>query len=252
MMLRRSTLAGMVAILAALGTGAAQAVAQSPSPPDFLFRNPSVSFGLRGGYAVARASGEIFNFTREQLTLGRSDFDAPSFGGQLAVRVRPRLDVAVDVSVANTRAPSEYNDWWDGDELPIEQETEFQRIPLTFGVKAYFKDRGRQVGRFAWVPAQWAPYVGAAAGWVWYRFEQDGDFVDFETLDVFGDTFTSSGRAPTLHLYGGADWSLGPQFFLTGEARYAWASADMGGDFGRYDPVDLSGLQATVGLSVRF
>jgi hypothetical protein len=55
-----------------------------------------------------------------------------------------------------------------------------------------------------------------------------------------------------LHLYGGADWSLGPQFFLTGEARYAWASADMSGDFGRYDPVDLSGLQATVGLSVRF
>ena len=119
-------------------------------------------------------------------------------------------------------------------------------------MKAYLRDRGRSIGRFAWVPADWAPYVGAGAGWVWYRFRQDGDFVDFETLDIFPDTYTSKGRAPTLHLYGGADWSLGPSFFLTGEARYAWASADLSGDFVDFDPVDLSGLQATVGLSVRF
>jgi hypothetical protein len=158
----------------------------------------------------------------------------------------------VDVSVAQTRSRSEFRDWVDTDDLPIEQKTEFQRVPLTFGVKAYLKDRGRSVGRFAWVPAQWAPYVGAGAGWVWYRFRQDGDFVDYDTLDIFTDTFTSRGRAPTLHLYGGADWSLGPNFFLTAEARYAWASADMGGDFVGFDPVDLSGLQATVGLSVRF
>jgi hypothetical protein len=250
MTLRRSTLAGTVAVLAALGPGAAHAVAQSP--PDFLFRAPTVSLGLRGGYAVARASGEIFKFTREQLTLGRSDFDAPSFGGQLAVRVAPRVDVAVDVSVSETRSRSEFREWVDLDDLPIEQETRFRRVPLTFGVKAYLKDRGRSVGRFAWVPARWAPYVGAGAGWVWYRFEQQGDFVDFETLDVFPDIFTSHGRAPTLHMYGGADWSLGPQFFLTAEARYAWANADMGADFVDFDPVDLSGLQATVGLSVRF
>jgi hypothetical protein len=247
---RRSNLAGAVAVLAALGGGAAQAGAQAA--PDFLFRTPTVSLGLRGGYAVARATGEIFDFTRERLTVERSDFNAPAFGGQLAVRIAPRVDVAVDVSVAQTRSRSEFRDWVDTDDLPIEQETEFQRVPLTFGVKAYLKDRGRQVGRFAWVPAQWAPYVGAGAGWVWYRFRQDGDFVDFETLDIFKDNFTSSGRAPTLHLYGGADWSLGPNFFLTGEARYAWASAEMGGDFVDFDPVNLSGLQATVGLSVRF
>lgn len=249
-MMKPSSLAGVAAVLTALAALPAQADAQGTR--DFLFRTPAVSLGIRGGYALARASGEIFDFTREQLTLKRSDFNAPSFGGQLAVRVAPRVDVAVDVSVTHTRAMSEFRDWVDLDDLPIEQETEFRRVPLTFGVKAYLMDRGRSVGRFAWVPSRWAPYVGAGAGWVWYRFHQDGDFVDFETLDIFPDTFTSNGRAPTLHVYGGADWSLGPSFFLTGEARYAWASADLGGDFVDFDPVDLSGLQATVGLSVRF
>lgn len=252
MTLRRSTLSGTLTVLAALGCSAAQAQAQSRSPSDFLLRTPSVTLGFRGGYAVARASGEIFDFTRERLTLDRKDFDAPTFGGQLAVRVAPRVDVAVDVSVSETRSASEFRDWVGTDDLPIEQQTEFRRVPLTFGVKAYLMDRGRSIGRFAWVPARWAPYVGAGAGWVWYRFHQDGEFVDFETLDIFRDAFTSDGRAPTLHVYGGADWSLGPNFLLTAEARYGWARADMGGDFLDFDPVDLSGMQATVGLSVRF
>jgi hypothetical protein len=97
-----------------------------------------------------------------------------------------------------------------------------------------------------------SPYVGASAGWVWYRFEQNGEFVDFDTYDIFRDRFTQTGRAPTVHLYGGADWSLAPAFFLTTEARYEWARADMAGDFVGFDAMDLSGLQATVGVAVRF
>jgi len=242
-------LAGTAVVLAALGSLAAPLSAQQP---DFLFRTPRVSLGIRGGYAVARASGEIFDFTRKQLTIERRDFDSSVFGGQLAITVSPRVDLAFDVTVTETRTPSEFRDWVGTDDRPIQQKTMFRRVPFTVGAKAYLKDRGRSVGRFAWIASRWAPYVGAGAGWVWYRFEQTGEFVDFETLDIFNDIFTSHGKTPTLHLYGGADWSLGPQFFLTAEARYAWASAELGTDFVDFDPMDLSGLQATLGFSVRF
>ncbi len=248
---RRSLLAGAAMLAATTLAAALPAAGQAPER-DFLFRTPRVTLGIRGGYAVARASSEIFDFTREQLTVDRSDFDAPAFGGQLAIRVTPRVDLALDLSVASTRSRSELRKWVGTDDLPIEQETEFRRIPLTVGVKAYLKDRGRSVGRFAWIPARWVPYVGAAGGWVWYRFEQAGDFVDFETLDIFADRFISEGTTPTVHVYTGADWSLGPHFVLTAEARYAWATADMSGDFVDFDPMDLSGLQASLGISLRF
>ncbi|MDP2955134.1 MAG: hypothetical protein Q8N53_01830 [Longimicrobiales bacterium] len=238
-------------LAAALVVGAAPGPARAQAP-DFLFRVPRLSLGFRGGYALASASSEIFDFARKEMTMGRSDFDAPSFGGQLAIQITPRVDVAFDVSVASTRSTSELRDWVDTDDLPIEQVTKFHRVPVTLGFKAYLKDRGRSVGRFAWIPARWTPYVGAAGGWVWYRFEQDGDFVDFETLDIFTDRFTSRGKAPTMHVYGGGDWSLSPTVFLTAEARYGWARTEMGGDFVDFDPMDLSGLQATVGLSLRF
>lgn len=237
-----------LALLLAVPPGALEAQA----PPDFLLQSPRVSLGVRAGYNLAIASSEVFDFTREQLTLSRGDFAAPSWGGQLAVRIAPRVDLALDVSAATARRGSEFRDWVDTNDLPIEQETVFRRIPVTLGVKAYLMERGRSVGRFAWIPTTFAPYVGIAAGAVWYRFEQEGDFVDYESLDIFYDRFTDEGKAPTVHVYGGTDWSLSPGLFVTAEARYQWAKADMGADFLDFDPMDLSGLQGTIGLSVRF
>lgn len=240
---------GAAAALVLTGGGPRSLAAQAP---DFLLRTPRASLGIRTGYALATASGEIFDFTREQLTLRRRDFDAMAFGAQLAISATPRLDVALDLSVADAERKSEFRDWVGSDDLPIEQTTEFFRLPLTVGVKAYLRDRGRGVGRFAWVPERWAPYVGGGAGWVWYRFHQEGEWVDYQTFDIFRDRFTAKGSTPTVHLYGGADLSLGPAVFLTAEARYSWARAELSGDFVGFDAMDLSGIQGTVGISLRF
>lgn len=248
---RRST-AWVVGSALVLALSAGLPYAAQAQARDFLLRTPRATLGFRTGYALATASSEIFDFSREQLTLTRRDFDAMTFGAQLAISATPRLDVALDVSVADAERKSEFRDWVGSDDLPIEQTTEFYRLPVTLGVKAYLRDRGRGVGRFAWVPERWAPYVGAGAGWVWYRFEQDGEWVDYESLDIFRDRFTTSGSTPTVHVYGGADWSLGPAVVLSAEARYGWARAEMGGSFVGFDALDLSGLQGTLGISLRF
>jgi hypothetical protein len=50
----------------------------------------------------------------------------------------------------------------------------------------------------------------------------------------------------------GLDYSLGPRWLVNGEARYSWASANMGRDFVGFDDIDLTGFRASVGVSVRF
>jgi hypothetical protein len=247
-LLPRRIVAGVALFLAV----ALPAATEAQSAPDFLFRMPRVSLGLRVGYAVPLVSSDIFDDTRDQLTVESRDFYSPSLGGQLSVRATPRVDIAFDVTVSRTDTRSEYRDWVDTNDLPIEQVTKFQRIPAVFSAKVYLADRGRSVGRFAWIPASWTPFVGAGAGWVFYRFERDGDFVDFETLDIYTDRFVSEGSTPTIHVYGGADWSLSPTVFLTAEGRYAWGRADMGYDFVGFDPMDLSGFQVATGISIRF
>lgn len=102
------------------------------------------------------------------------------------------------------------------------------------------------------MPASWNAFGGAAAGFTWYEFEQRGDFVDFETRDIFSDVFHDEGRAPTFQVFGGLEYSLSPTLLLSAEGRYGFASSEMGTDFVDFDPMDLAGFQATLGLSARF
>jgi len=119
-------------------------------------------------------------------------------------------------------------------------------------VRYNFYDRGRSVSNFAWIPAEYLPYVGLGGGFLYYELDQKGDFIDFKTNDVFPSTVESSGWTPSAHVLAGVDYNLNVWFALTGEARYTWARAGLGSDFSGFDRIDLSGLSTTVGLSVRF
>jgi hypothetical protein len=257
-MTERTRATGAVAALLIAST-----LALLPSPAaaqraDFLFNRPAVSFAIRAGWAVPRAHSDIFDFTMEQLIIDqgedieRRDFAGPSIQGELAVRVNDRLDVALGVGHSESEIRSEDRKFVEDNDLPIEQTTRFRRTPIEVGVKAYLTDRGRAISRFAWVPNRLAPWIGAGAGAMVYGFDQSGDFVDYETLDIFTRSFESDGTAPTAHVAGGLDLSLGPHLLATGEGRYQWARADMSRDFKDFDPIDLSGFQITLGVAVRF
>ena len=236
---------------AALLAGVVLAEGATAQGTDFLFKRPTVSVGVRLGYAFPRAGSEIFDFTREQLTVDKRDFNGLSAAGEVTVRATDRLDAALNLGVEWSNTRSEFRDWVDDNDLPIEQDTRFTRVPVTLGVKAYLLERGRRISRSAWIPKKWAPYLGAGAGIVWYRFEQIGDFVDFDTLEIFFDDFESRGSSPVAYLAGGLDFSLGPRWLVNGEARYSWASAEMGRDFVGFDKIDLTGFKGMLGFSVR-
>ena len=219
--------------------------------PDFLFKQPTATLGVRIGYAVPRAQSEIFDFARQQLTLNKSDFNAVSVAAEASVRATDRLAAVVEVEGEWSSARSEFRDFVDTQNLPIEQDTKLTRVPVTVGMRAYLVEPGRRISQFAWIPNRLAPYVGAGGGFVWYKFEQNGDFVDFDTLDIFTDNFQSQGVSPLGYVATGLDFAVGPRWLVNGEARYSWASAGMDRDFVGFDNIDLAGFRASVGVSVR-
>ena len=253
---RAATGLAFAALLAA-GSAVAVPVGAQDGGKGFLFREPVFSVSLRGGFAYAQAGGELLSEARQVFTLDRNDFNSAVYGADLAFRVSPRLDFTLGASVARTSTPSEHRDWEEGDDIPIAQTTDFQRIPVNAGVKFYLAPRGRSVGQFAWVPSRLAPYVGAGVGKTWYRYRQVGDFVA-DPLNVegdhpiFTDRFESSGWTTSGHALAGVDMTLSNHVALTAEARYGYAKARLSSDFVGYDPIDLSGATATVGLLFRF
>lgn len=245
----RSPWAGVLALLAVM---AAPGPASSQGGSGFRFAEPRATLKFEVGYGVQLANSEIFDMTRDSLTVGSRAFDAPYLGGELSIRVAPRWDVAVSLGFMSRSVDSEFRNWVDLDDNPIEQVTNLRMIPFSLSGKYFFHERGRRIGRFAWVPARVNPYVGAGLGFISYEFEQVGDFVDFETFDIFYDNYRSSGQAAQLRALAGVILSLGGQFALSSEIRYAHASAEMSRDFEGFDPLDLSGFQGTVGIAVRF
>jgi outer membrane protein W len=151
--------------------------------------------------------------------------------------------------------PSEFRKWVDNNDQPIRQSTKFRRIPLTIGLKYYLTDRGRSVSQFAYIPSKVAPYVGVGVGGMYYRFSQDGDFVDFNTtdLEVFSATIEDSGWTPTANGTLGFDYTIGPWLALSTQGRYQWAKARLDPDqFQGYEKIDLTGFAGTLGFRVRF
>lgn len=233
--------------LTATGTATAQG-----SGNGFLFEQPSGSLTLSGGYAHANAGSDIFSFTTDNLSVSKSDFSGLTLGADLAFRVAPRFDVVLGTSYAGTSTPSTYRSLVDQNNQEITQTTDFRRVPVMLSAKAYLTDRGRSVGRFAWVPSRFAPYVGVGGGAMWYKFRQHGDFVDTNDNSVFSADLNSSGWSPAVQGLAGLDFTLTPHLALTGEAKYIWAHGKLSDSFSGFDNIDLSGLSTAIGLTFRY
>lgn len=236
---------------AAANTPAATALMQQGR--GFLFRTPMVNISMRGGFNFARAGSDLFDLATEELTLDKSDFSAFIIGADVGVRVTDRFDIVGGFAHMATSKSSEYRDWLDENDLPITQRTRFSQTPLTLGARYYLMPRGRQIGQFVWIPTTMSPYIGAAGGVARWEWQQTGSWVDFEDLGIFDDTFESDGWTPIGQAVAGFDYSLGTRVLLNTEARYTFGSGELGRDFDPdFDPLDLSGLQLTMGLKFRF
>ena len=242
---RRAGAAAVVALLALPVTAPAQ------TGEGFLFRPPPATLSVRLGFDQPLAQSDVFTQATDELTLRRRDFGSVMIGGDVAARLAPRLDLVLGASFSGVDQRSEYRDWLDQDDLPIEQTTIFRRVPVTAGVRLYLAPRGRAVGSLAWIPARLTYYVGAGVGAMWYRFRQSGDWVNLETLDVYRDRLDSDGWTMVGYGVAGVEVSLGPRFFLTSEARSTLSNADLGPSYYGFDRIDLSGLALTVGIGIR-
>jgi hypothetical protein len=250
--------------LMVLATASAPAAAQDQTTappdatpraaPDFLFGRPSGFLAVRGSWSLARARSDWYDFVTDQLTLRRSDFNAPGFAVDVGITVTDRVEAVFGADVDRASASSEYRDFVDNNRQPINQTTRLNQVNVTGSVKWALHARGRRVSTLAWIPRGLVPYVGGGAGLLRYDLSQRGDFID--ALDprraIFTDVFESHGWTPSAHLFGGVDVRAARWLFVTFDARYRWAAGELSRQWVDFDPVDLSGLRLSTGVSVPF
>ena len=248
------SVAALAVLLTVVGTAHAQQPRPAPAQPDFFFGRPDGSVALRGSWVFARAGSDLFDFVERELTIDEGNFNRAALAADIGIAVTPRTDAVIGVEVNRASVPSEYRNLVDNNRQPIEQTTSLSELNLTGNIRIAILPRGREIGRFAWVPRAVVPYVGAGGGMLWYRFEQTGDFVD--ALDprraIFTDVFRATGWTPSAQVFGGVDVRLRGRWFLTLDGRYLWAAGALGNDFEGFDPIDLAGFRAGAGINMLF
>lgn len=225
---------------------------------DYLLGRPKATLTLRAGVGRPNASDGVFAVTdsvgRKLLTLSPDQFVGANFGADLGVPFTQKLELQLSLSSSSRQAESEYRDYVDNRDLPIDQATRLQRVPISLGLRYNFVPAGRSISRLAWVPSRLVPYAAVGAGAMYYRFRQNGDFVDFRSrsLDVFTATLEAKGWAPLGYAAGGLTWSVLPAVALNTEVRYDHSSTPMRGDFTGFGRTSLSGVAINTGLQFRF
>jgi hypothetical protein len=233
-------------------TAQTAAVPQDSGTRDFFFGRPRGWVSVRGTWLKPDAGGELFRFVSDQLTIDRSDFATPAFLGDVGFTLTPRVSVSGGIEISRQTIQSEYRRFIDNSGAPIDQRTVLSQTNLSGSVRIALVDPGRSISRLAYVPRALTPYVGGGAGLFFYEFQQSGDFVDFETLRVFVDSFRSQGWTPSAHVFGGADLRIWRSLFLDVEGRFVWAHADLEADFVGFDGIDLDGMRFSTGARVVF
>ena len=226
--------------------------ALSAQRADFLFSRPHATLGFTTGVAQPGEGSDLFAEAREHLTVKRGAFASPFIMADLGIRLTERLDLAFGLEHAGSAVHSEMRDWVTQDDQPITQTTEFKRSRLTAGLRAYLLRRGRSISDYAWVPNRFSPYLAGGLGVTWYEFVQYGDFVDYETWDIFGATIASDGAGWTPYAAAGLDVTLHPYILLRSEVRHYWGTGSIDRTaFDGFNDIDLSGLRGAVGLVFR-
>jgi hypothetical protein len=200
------------------------------------------SFTVRLGLFSPRGDSRLWSENVRTFDYVVSDFNWLFGGAEFAFELNEFLDFAIGVDGYNRSVASRYRDFVRDDGTEVLQGVNLRVAPLTFGARFF------PVGKFHVL----LPYVAGGLGLYPFEYRERGDFIDFETTEIFGATYYDRGVGTGVYLAAGLEASLASSVSLVGEYRRHFASAGHSGDFGSYGDFDLDAGQLSLGFTFRF
>lgn len=192
-----------------------------------------------------RVDGDVLVFNRTFLAFDIGEFKAFTVGGEYLLPIGKYIEMGAGISYNQGSTHSVYTDWLASDGSEIQQELKLRRVPMEFTARVLPFGHSNAV----------QPYVGGGIAVISWRYEEEGEFIDFDDLlpgadpPIFRDTFSDSGTSVGPVILGGVRYAAGG-FALGGEVRWTKAEGDLDPDQFFAPKIDLGGwtYQFTIGL----
>jgi hypothetical protein len=202
----------------------------------------SVALRLKLGVFAPRFESVLWEENLETFAIEPSDFDALIGGVEFSIELSDYVDLAFGVETSSSTVFSNYRDFVFDDGGEIFQDLTLRTTPVTAGVLVF------PIGKLHRV----LPYVTGGGGLYVYEYREEGEFVDFDTFDIYGDLFFDRGVGYGGYLGAGVEVRVSELAFIFGEYRRHWARGSHGGDFQGFGRFDLRANQLSFGVNLRF
>jgi len=198
------------------------------------------SYNLKIGLFQPSLKSDLWQINLENLAFKKSDMKNTYYAFEYEFFLNRYSSFSVELGSYNRNLYSEYRDYEYEDGTPIYQNLSLRITPLELSYKFYPIGHRRV----------FIPYLGVGGGVYFWRYEQWGEFIDFETGDVNeGNAIT---RTTTLgfNVRAGFILRLQRSLGIAFEGKYQNLNGRLSGYFEGFNQLDLGGFTATIGLNV--
>ncbi|MBN2134388.1 MAG: hypothetical protein JW737_01530, partial [Acidobacteria bacterium] len=159
----------------------------------------------------------------------------------------------VDMGVSFGWTTTEYADYVDEYNMPIETDIQLTIVPIEVGLRINPIGRSHEVGQFnAKTKNAIIPYVGGGVGLYIYDYIEFGDYIDFYNDYIVYAEFESTDVAVGFFVVGGLEIPIGPDMSLLAEYKKSWVKCGLSDSFEGFDDFDLGGQTISLGVTMSF
>jgi len=230
-MVRRLLASGLM-VLAFGGAAYAQDVVVGGNIGGFLVRNEE-----------SRDRDDVLRNNRTFLLFELDEFDSTTFGGDFSISIGSFVEVGAGLNYYQSTVPSINDKFVDEDGTEIVMDMKQRNIPLALTARLFPLTRD----------ASFQPYLGGGVQFNRWQYTEVGEFLDYDTGEIFRDSFTDDGLETGPVFLAGIRFPVSGNLLLGGEWRYSTAKADLDESLGFYgSTLDLGGHSWLFTMAYKF
>ena len=198
------------------------------------------SFNFKIGMFHPRMQSDLWEENMINLALEKQDMRGAYYGAEYEHFMNRYISFALEGGYYYQEHFSFYKDWEYDDGSPIYQNLALRIISVEAGIKLY--PLGHRKRFF--------PYVGGGAGMYFWKYEQWGDFIDFQSGTVSEDEYAeTTTNTVGFNAKAGIVMRLSRNLGVAFEGKYQLVKGELSAFFEGWEKFDLSGFSYTLGIN---
>lgn len=194
------------------------------------------------GLFVPSLSSDLWDVNIENLTFNKEDFRDVYYAMEYEFFINRKLSLSFETGRYKHEEYSMYRDYEYDDGSPIYQNLSLKITSFELNFKIY------PMGTRARI----YPFIGGGAGLYAWKYEQWGDFIDFEDGTISDGYAESDKLSIGFNGRAGIVFRIRRSFGISVEARYIYLKDDLSSYFEGFEKLDMSGLTFNFGVNFFF